>query len=417
MTQIEDRSMTRERMVRLLSCMLVLVVSADATPRFTGSGPVLTVTLKDPQSPSGSASTTGVKSMMTKRWYELTSSSSPTVEPPQPLLQGESSGSSSSSSTSILADPGSVSSLLSPTLTYSVQSKIQPFPEKIPFLHFVSTKIGYRYNSRGYHSFQQEGAADYDEYPSDVTPATAVSRKTAKRWSFSKRQKSSKEPHQHHEILAEGMVRFASRKYKAQLELQPMYQPNNGPSLIVRAGNTNNNDDTNTSHAKHGWHAMARMALSGHPKRVLEWVQASYQIRKLPFASVESLTLIPSHDFTSALTSCIVSAETKSGKTCAILDLNSDDPTLSVVHALDDRNVIAPEISLQSAKITYHWDMKLEGGGSIRTRVDPASTIHVTWTDAQSKGTGTWVTDIKLPLTAQMGPLAADIRVRRQFQF
>eukprot|EP00978_Attheya_sp_CCMP212_P002360 scaffold4850_cov50-Attheya_sp.AAC.11 len=83
-----------------------------------------------------------------------------------------------------------------------------------------------------------------------------------------------------------------------------------------------------------------------------------------------------------------------------------------------ERNVIAPEISLQSAKIKYHWDMKLQGGGSIRTRVDPASTIHVTWTDAQqAKGTGTWVTDIKLPLTAQMGPLAADIRVRRQFQF
>ena len=42
--------------------------------------------------------------------------------------------------------------------------------------------------------------------------------------------------------------------------------------------------------------------------------------------------------------------------------------------------MIAPEISLYNAKIIYQWNIALQSG-SIRTKVDPTSAIHITWTD------------------------------------
>jgi hypothetical protein len=57
------------------------------------------------------------------------------------------------------------------------------------------------------------------------------------------------------------------------------------------------------------------------------------------------------------------------------------------------------------------------GGSSVLTKVDPTSGIEVTWTD-QSMSGGSWVTDFRLPLEATtIQALAADVRVRRQFNF
>ena len=78
------------------------------------------------------------------------------------------------------------------------------------------------------------------------------------------------------------------------------------------------------------------------------------------------------------------------------------------------RNIISPEISLYDAKIIYNWSVALDSG-AIKTRVDPSSAIQITWTDQGSNGK--WVTDFKLPLVPNPGPLAGDIRVRRQFEF
>lgn len=79
-------------------------------------------------------------------------------------------------------------------------------------------------------------------------------------------------------------------------------------------------------------------------------------------------------------------------------------------------NTIAPEISLYTARITYQWNVQLESG-SIHTKIDPNTAIAVTWTD-KSLGGGKWVTDFRLPLTGTTASaLAADIKVRRQFQF
>jgi hypothetical protein len=78
------------------------------------------------------------------------------------------------------------------------------------------------------------------------------------------------------------------------------------------------------------------------------------------------------------------------------------------------RNIISPELSLYSAKIMYNWDVKLNSG-SVRTKVDPTSSIQITWTDKTANGE--WETDFHLPLVGVHGPLAADIKVRRKIIF
>ena len=78
-------------------------------------------------------------------------------------------------------------------------------------------------------------------------------------------------------------------------------------------------------------------------------------------------------------------------------------------------NTIAPEISLYDATILYQWNLSLESG-TIRTRVDPTSDVRVTWIDQSMNGK--WMTDVRMPLSGTtMSALAADIRVRRQFNF
>jgi hypothetical protein len=82
---------------------------------------------------------------------------------------------------------------------------------------------------------------------------------------------------------------------------------------------------------------------------------------------------------------------------------------------LELRNIISPEISLNTAKILYHWNIRLESG-AIRTKVDPTEAIHVSWTDQTRYGR--WVTDFSFPLKGTtLSILAAQIRIRRQFNF
>jgi hypothetical protein len=157
---------------------------------------------------------------------------------------------------------------------------------------------------------------------------------------------------------------------------------------------------------------MARLSSSG--KQMVEFVKASLLV-ELPFQSLSSIKLTPSFDFFRNDTTCVMEGVTGSGRTKAILNLQWQNPTLTVVHALDERNTIAPEISLQTAKILYSWNVNLDSG-TIQTKVDPTSAIHVTWTDQSMSGR--WVTDFSLPLKGTtVSALAANVRVRRQFTF
>jgi hypothetical protein len=138
----------------------------------------------------------------------------------------------------------------------------------------------------------------------------------------------------------------------------------------------------------------------------------------LPYASISSVRVTPTLDVLQGDGSVEVEATTGGfGRTRTILNLNYQSPTLSIVHALDERNTISPTISLYNAKIIYQWNVLFKNG-SLRTKVDPTSAIEVTWTDQSANDGGLWVTDFRLPLESSIGrALAADIKVRRQFRF
>jgi hypothetical protein len=57
----------------------------------------------------------------------------------------------------------------------------------------------------------------------------------------------------------------------------------------------------------------------------------------LPFHAVGSISITPSYDFLKDEHTCNIIGKSSSGRTAAVLDLNWDNPTLSVVHALDQR--------------------------------------------------------------------------------
>ena len=242
---------------------------------------------------------------------------------------------------------------LHPNAYWSVQSKGAPLPAWFPSLKGIRGSLNYRYE-------------DSPMLPSDVSAD----------------------------------VRFAKERL-GELQIQPSYNLKSKKATcevqIIREERMN---------------ILTRLSSSG--ERLVEFVKGSILV-ELPFQSLSTIKITPAFDFVSNNPTCVMEGVTGSGRTKAILNLQWQDPTLTVVHALDERNTIAPQISLQTAKILYSWTVDLNGG-SIETKVDPTSAVHVTWTDQTMSGR--WVTDFSLPLKGTtVSALAANVRVRRQFTF
>jgi len=156
--------------------------------------------------------------------------------------------------------------------------------------------------------------------------------------------------------------------------------------------------------------------LSSKTKRGVETVGGSYQSSAPSLFSnmVKCVTFEPSFNVEKKQISANIMTESISGRTKSILKWNTKDPTLTLVHAIDQRNTLSPEISLPTGKITINLDSQLDSG-SLSCRIDPSELIQLKWTDQSSSGK--WVVDATLPLEAAGGPIAADVRVRRQFVF
>ena len=68
----------------------------------------------------------------------------------------------------------------------------------------------------------------------------------------------------------------------------------------------------------------------------LEYIRGSYKMN-LPFTAVGSIANTPSYDFEKEEPTCNIIGKSSSGRTAAVIDLNWENPTLSFVHALDER--------------------------------------------------------------------------------
>ena len=168
----------------------------------------------------------------------------------------------------------------------------------------------------------------------------------------------------------------------------------------------------------------------------IEYIKGSFRMPTPSFMRNKGATRVlrgkgvsvsPSFDFVEGIPRCTVSGDVgKSGRTRAVLRVDVDDSTLTVVRALDENKIIAPTISLNSGKIVYDYYFNLDGASqatigkvdsSLRAHVDPTKGIILKWTDGIKGGQGScWVTECRVPLgTSAPSPLAADVRVGRRW--
>lgn len=187
-------------------------------------------------------------------------------------------------------------------------------------------------------------------------------------------------------------------------------------------------------------HLMVRLATGDEkgrkPGSKIEYTRASLRLstpsflRRFRNKRGKGVTVMPSYDFMEGKARCVLSGDVGStGRTRAVLRLDVDDSTLTLVRALDGNKIIAPTISLQSGKIVYDYHIDLEGsessstsdqkvGSSLRAHVDPSKGVILKWTDGIPGGSGgsCWVTECRVPLgVTASGPLAADVRVGRRW--
>lgn len=199
----------------------------------------------------------------------------------------------------------------------------------------------------------------------------------------------------------EGDFRFA-KEGLGDLQIQPMYNVRKKTTNCVLQATKGNSINI-----------VARLSLGR--KRLVDAIKGNFMFDLPGSMSLSALKVSPGINFLRNTPSLTLEGITGSGRTKAVLNLQTNDSTVTVVHALDERNIISPQISLNNAKIVYNWNVMLDSG-SIRTRVDPTESVGVTWTDRSMNGR--WVTDFSVPLKGtSLKALASNLRVRRQFSF
>ena len=116
---------SRAKFFQLLSVLGFLNSTAQAVPKFTSTGPVLSLTLRDPfASPSTSSSSSSSSSSSTG------SASGLNVSPGY------------SDSTLLVTSLSN----LDPCCNWSIHSNGPPFPVKVPFIQSISASLVYQYN-------------------------------------------------------------------------------------------------------------------------------------------------------------------------------------------------------------------------------------------------------------------------------
>ena len=237
-------SSTKGRACILLPIVVFLLAAFPSSAgRFVSNGPVLTVTLKDPQE---------------SRPVAISQDDSDSTEPlEKPLFN--------------LGN-------LRPIVLWSLQSQGKPLPNWVPNWHSLRTTIGYNYEA-------------------------------------SKRKPS----------FIQGDLKFSSKRTGIDLQLQPIHEFASQQSAL-------------TIQASRGAAAYLMAKLATKKDRLVQMVKGCYQAT-LPYATVGAVRVTPSVDFVRGQASCLLEATTGTQRTKAVLNLEYDNPTLTVIHSLNERYV------------------------------------------------------------------------------
>mmetsp|Transcript_13673 Transcript_13673/g.25723 ORF Transcript_13673/g.25723 Transcript_13673/m.25723 type:complete len:403 (+) Transcript_13673:82-1290(+) len=240
----------------------------------------------------------------------------------------------------------------------------------------------------------------------------------------------------------EGDMRFYSDKLKLDMDIGASYSiPQETTALSLRFGGGGGGGGGSFSDSESS--ALLQIVIQ-KGKQYLNFIRGQYTWNLPPSfqSALSSLSITPTYNFPQKEAAVVLVGKSTLGRTAAVLDLNWSRPVLKVIHALDERNTIQPEICLYDAKIMYHWSVRLnDDGSSLKMMVDPTEAVQISWIDQARNGK--WVTDFRLPLMSGSvvasgvgggkrgvggsigrnenvgvaGILQGDIRVRRQFIF
>lgn len=235
-------------------------------------------------------------------------------------------------------------------------------------------------------------------------------------------------------------------KGRKELDFDVSYREGGSLELLLGRSRPFLSPTTRSDNSRKNSHILLRFATGIRNRKLLgngstnistlssiEYARGSFRLPS-PFflrnKSPKGVSVSPSYDFVEGKVRCVFSGDVgASGRTKAVLRLDTDDSTLTVVRVLDERKIIAPTISLQSGKIVYDWYLSLDNSrsdeqpfgtkdtkSSIRAHVDPTKGIRLVWTDGVAGGGSCWVTECRVPLgTAGPGPFATDVRVGRRW--
>lgn len=237
-------------------CLLVTLTTktplVDAA-RFAVTGPVLTITLKDPATSSRSGSSSSSRS--------FNDESSPSW--------------------------GLNLKELQPTLNWSVQSKSKPLPNWLPSLQSIRSSLGYNYQES--HKYIPSNLESEAVFASSRSFFKGISLKVQPSYEF--------------------------RSKRGVLQLQAT----KGASSYALAQFTTTTSTTTTGKKRRRW--------------LTTLLKGCLQI-DLPYASVGGISITPSYDWTRNKPSCTLEAMTGSQRTKAIVQLEYENPTLSIAHTL-----------------------------------------------------------------------------------
>ena len=272
-------------MMTVMSAIMLLIpnfalVDAAAARRFHVIGPVVTITLKDP-STSGSSSSS-------------TLSSSDGQEGSDSLKWGLNLNE------------------LKPNINWSIQSRSRPLPNWFPSLHSLRANLGYNYdeNAKYIPSFIESEINFSPNLSSLYSPVSSSDTDDGDGPSSSSSTSTSLK-------MLNGM----------NLKLQPSYEfrTKRGQLLVQVSKGTS--------------YIVSQFVTKG--ERWLNVIKGCYQNDSLPYATIGAIRVTSTYDFNMNQPICTLEATTGSQRTKATLNLQKSNPTLSIIHAYNDRYVLA----------------------------------------------------------------------------